>query len=173
MARFRTRGLSARNRDLIPNTGRRPLDHGGCYNPYLRDKYPYASCLPEPLYSTTPEVPVAVAASLAERGLSACKDAVDQLPQLSHLQLAAPCQSAQAHTLYKVLIMGDFNLPYTNWTIRQSRAPGFKRTDLITTNSLQQHVNEPTGQNNIPNLFMTTPDLRIIGLEVTDKRLRP
>ncbi|KAF2352730.1 SGNH hydrolase-type esterase domain [Trinorchestia longiramus] len=32
IAGFRTRGLSARSRDLIPNTGRRPLDHGGCDN---------------------------------------------------------------------------------------------------------------------------------------------
>ncbi|KAF2345268.1 hypothetical protein FHG87_023976 [Trinorchestia longiramus] len=35
------------------------------------------------------------------------------------------------------------------------------------TNSLQQHVNEPTRKNNIPDLFMTTPDFRIIRLKVT------
>ncbi|KAF2347530.1 hypothetical protein FHG87_021714 [Trinorchestia longiramus] len=37
------------------------------------------------------------------------------------------------------------------------------------TNSQQQHVNEPTRQNNILDLVMTTPDIRIIGLQVTDK----
>ncbi|KAF2355053.1 Reverse transcriptase domain [Trinorchestia longiramus] len=37
------------------------------------------------------------------------------------------------------------------------------------TNSLQQHVNEPTRGNNILDLVMTTTDLSINGLEVTDK----
>ncbi|KAF2368252.1 hypothetical protein FHG87_000990 [Trinorchestia longiramus] len=39
----------------------------------------------------------------------------------------------------------------------------------MNTNSLQQHVNEPTGGNNILDLIMTTTDLSINGLEVTDK----
>ncbi|KAF2361879.1 hypothetical protein FHG87_007365 [Trinorchestia longiramus] len=39
----------------------------------------------------------------------------------------------------------------------------------MNTNSLQQHVNEPTRGNNIPDLVMTTTDLSINGLEVTDK----
>ncbi|KAF2352787.1 hypothetical protein FHG87_016456 [Trinorchestia longiramus] len=38
----------------------------------------------------------------------------------------------------------------------------------MNTNFLLQHVNEPTTQNNILDLVMTTPDLRIIGLELTD-----
>ncbi|KAF2367274.1 hypothetical protein FHG87_001970 [Trinorchestia longiramus] len=41
--------------------------------------------------------------------------------------------------------------------------------DLINANFLLQHVTEPTRQNNILNLVITNPDLRIIGLEVTDK----
>ncbi|KAF2354094.1 hypothetical protein FHG87_015149 [Trinorchestia longiramus] len=50
------------------------------------------------------------------------------------------------------------------------RAPaGSKLTDLINTNSLQQHVSKPTRWNNILDLVMTTSDLRIIRLEVTDK----
>ncbi|KAF2352137.1 hypothetical protein FHG87_017107 [Trinorchestia longiramus] len=40
MAGFRTRGLSARSRDLIPNTGRKPLDHGGCCVPSLSTYFP-------------------------------------------------------------------------------------------------------------------------------------
>ncbi|KAF2357909.1 hypothetical protein FHG87_011336 [Trinorchestia longiramus] len=39
----------------------------------------------------------------------------------------------------------------------------------MSTNSLQQHVNEPTNGNNILDLVMTTTDLSINGLEVTDK----
>ncbi|KAF2353820.1 hypothetical protein FHG87_015422 [Trinorchestia longiramus] len=39
----------------------------------------------------------------------------------------------------------------------------------MNTNSLQQHVNEPTRGNNILDLIMTTIDLSINGLEVTDK----
>ncbi|KAF2359886.1 Reverse transcriptase domain [Trinorchestia longiramus] len=39
----------------------------------------------------------------------------------------------------------------------------------MSTNSLQQHVNEPTRGNNIFDLVMTTTDLSINGLEVTDK----
>ncbi|KAF2353018.1 hypothetical protein FHG87_016229 [Trinorchestia longiramus] len=38
----------------------------------------------------------------------------------------------------------------------------------MNTNSLQQHVSEPTRGNNILDLVMTTPDLSINGLEVTD-----
>ncbi|KAF2358520.1 hypothetical protein FHG87_010720 [Trinorchestia longiramus] len=40
---------------------------------------------------------------------------------------------------------------------------------VINTNSLKQQVNEPTRQNDILDLVMTTPDLIIIGLKVTDK----
>ncbi|KAF2350154.1 Endonuclease/exonuclease/phosphatase [Trinorchestia longiramus] len=65
--------------------------------------------------------------------------------------------------------MGDFNLPHINWTTRQSQAPSSKLIDLKDTNFLQQHVNEPTRGNNILDLVMTTTDLSINGLEVTDK----
>ncbi|KAF2356894.1 Endonuclease/exonuclease/phosphatase [Trinorchestia longiramus] len=70
---------------------------------------------------------------------------------------------------YETLIIGDFNLPHINWTIRQSQVPGSKLIDLMNTNSLQQHVNEPARQNNILDLVMTITDLSINGLEVTDK----
>ncbi|KAF2363322.1 hypothetical protein FHG87_005920 [Trinorchestia longiramus] len=40
---------------------------------------------------------------------------------------------------------------------------------VINTNFLPEHVNEPTRRSNILDLVMTTPDLRKIGLEVTDK----
>ncbi|KAF2359227.1 hypothetical protein FHG87_010014 [Trinorchestia longiramus] len=39
----------------------------------------------------------------------------------------------------------------------------------MNANSLQQHVNEPTRGNNILDLVITTTDLSINGLEVTDK----
>ncbi|KAF2355969.1 hypothetical protein FHG87_013272, partial [Trinorchestia longiramus] len=39
----------------------------------------------------------------------------------------------------------------------------------MNTNSLQQHVNEPTRGNNILDLVMTNTELSINGLEVTDK----
>ncbi|KAF2345029.1 Endonuclease/exonuclease/phosphatase [Trinorchestia longiramus] len=68
---------------------------------------------------------------------------------------------------HKTLIMGDFNLPCVNWTTRQRRAPGSKFIHLINTNSLQQHVSQLTRRNNILKLAMM--DLKIIGLEITDK----
>ncbi|KAF2351373.1 Endonuclease/exonuclease/phosphatase [Trinorchestia longiramus] len=64
-------------------------------------------------------------------------------------------------TPHETLIMGDFNLPHINWTTRQSQAPGSKLIDLMNTNSLQQHVDEPTRGNNILDLVMTTTDLPI------------
>ncbi|KAF2346137.1 hypothetical protein FHG87_023107 [Trinorchestia longiramus] len=56
----------------------------------------------------------------------------------------------------------------TSVTMSQIRTPCCKLIDLLCTNCVQQHVNEPTTRNNILDLAMTTPDLRIIGLEVTD-----
>ncbi|KAF2343506.1 Endonuclease/exonuclease/phosphatase [Trinorchestia longiramus] len=53
-------------------------------------------------------------------------------------------------TPHETLIMGDFNLPHINWTTRQSQTPGSKLIDLMI-------------------LVMTTTDLSINGLEVTDK----
>ncbi|KAF2357940.1 Endonuclease/exonuclease/phosphatase [Trinorchestia longiramus] len=79
------------------------------------------------------------------------------------------CLDIILSTPHETLIMGDFNLPHINWTSRQSQAPGSKFIDLLNTNSLQQHVNEPTRGNNILDLVMTTTDLSINGLEVTDK----
>ncbi|KAF2344897.1 Endonuclease/exonuclease/phosphatase [Trinorchestia longiramus] len=79
------------------------------------------------------------------------------------------CLDIILSTTHETLIMGDFNLPHINWTTRQSQAPGSKLIDLMNTNSLQQHVNEPTRGNNILDLVMTTTDLSINGLEVTDK----
>ncbi|KAF2358371.1 hypothetical protein FHG87_010874 [Trinorchestia longiramus] len=61
--------------------------------------------------------------------------------------------------------MGNLNLPYINWTTRQSQALCSKLIDLINTNSLRQDVNDPTRRNNI----FDFSDLRMIGLEVTDK----
>ncbi|KAF2356667.1 Endonuclease/exonuclease/phosphatase [Trinorchestia longiramus] len=70
---------------------------------------------------------------------------------------------------HEALIMGDLNLPHIYWTNRQSQALGSKPNNLLNTNSLQQDVNEPTRRDNILDLVMTTPDLSINGLEVTDK----
>ncbi|KAF2364031.1 hypothetical protein FHG87_005208 [Trinorchestia longiramus] len=58
---------------------------------------------------------------------------------------------------------------HIKWTTRQSQAPGTKLIELVNTNSLQQHVNEPTRRNDILNLVMTTTDLSINDLEVTEK----
>ncbi|KAF2349954.1 Endonuclease/exonuclease/phosphatase [Trinorchestia longiramus] len=79
------------------------------------------------------------------------------------------CLDIILSTPHETLIMGDFNLPHINWTSRQSQAPGSKLIDLMNNHSLQQHVNEPTRGNNILDLVMTTTDLSINGLEVTDK----
>ncbi|KAF2347762.1 Endonuclease/exonuclease/phosphatase [Trinorchestia longiramus] len=72
-------------------------------------------------------------------------------------------------TPHKTLIMGDFNLLRINWTTRQSQAPGSKLIDLMNTNSLQKHINKPIKGNNILDLVMTTTDLSITSLDVTDK----
>ncbi|KAF2362308.1 hypothetical protein FHG87_006939 [Trinorchestia longiramus] len=62
----------------------------------------------------------------------------------------------------------DFNLSCVKWSTRRSRAPGSKLIDLVNTNSLKQHVNEQTVENNIEDLVMMTPD-GIIRLEITNK----
>ncbi|KAF2356327.1 hypothetical protein FHG87_012920 [Trinorchestia longiramus] len=49
------------------------------------------------------------------------------------------------------------------------QTPGSKLNNLFNTNSLQQHVNKPTRRSNIYDLVMTTPDLSVNELEVTDK----
>ncbi|KAF2344491.1 hypothetical protein FHG87_024753 [Trinorchestia longiramus] len=63
----------------------------------------------------------------------------------------------------------NFILPDIYQTFRQSRARCSKLINLINTNSLQQQVNEPTRQNNILDLVMTTNNLKIIQLKAMDK----
>ncbi|KAF2367368.1 hypothetical protein FHG87_001883 [Trinorchestia longiramus] len=65
--------------------------------------------------------------------------------------------------------MGNFNRPDINWTVRTSRRPESKLIDLIDTISLQQYVSKRTRQNNIFDLVITTPDLKIIRLEIPGK----
>ncbi|KAF2366084.1 hypothetical protein FHG87_003162 [Trinorchestia longiramus] len=65
--------------------------------------------------------------------------------------------------------MGDFSLPYICWNIRQSRAPGCKLIELIKTKSRPPHISKAARRNYVLDFIMTTSDLRIIGLEVTDK----
>ncbi|KAF2343901.1 Endonuclease/exonuclease/phosphatase [Trinorchestia longiramus] len=77
------------------------------------------------------------------------------------------CLANILSTPYETLIMGDFNLSHINWTTRQSQPPSSKLIDLMNTNSLQQHANEPTRGNNILDPVMATTDLSINGLEVT------
>ncbi|KAF2360362.1 hypothetical protein FHG87_008880 [Trinorchestia longiramus] len=60
-------------------------------------------------------------------------------------------------------------LDYKRANFELMKYQGSKLIDLMNTNSLQQHGNEPTRGNNILDLVMTTTDLSINGLEVTDK----
>ena len=48
-------------------------------------------------------------------------------------------------TQHECVIMGDFNLPHIDWSLRQpTLAPGSKLLQFISDNGLSQHVQEPT-----------------------------
>ncbi|KAF2347901.1 hypothetical protein FHG87_021343 [Trinorchestia longiramus] len=69
---------------------------------------------------------------------------------------------------HETLIMKNYNFPYSICT-NQIRTPGSTLISLINTNSLNLHFNEPTRQDNILDLVLTTHDLRIIELKVMDQ----
>ena len=67
-------------------------------------------------------------------------------------------------------IMGDFNLPHIHCSLqRQTLAPGSKLLQLIADNGLSQHVQEPTRQNNILDLVITTEEALLVTLQIKDK----
>ncbi|KAF2348226.1 Endonuclease/exonuclease/phosphatase [Trinorchestia longiramus] len=72
-------------------------------------------------------------------------------------------------TPHETLIRGDFNLPHVNWTTHQRQAPGSKLIDLMNTNSLQQHVNEPTRGNSILDLEILSDG--VFTVEEVEKQL--
>ena len=56
----------------------------------------------------------------------------------------------------EVLIMGDFNFPYINWDTLESDSDGSHFRDLLLDNYLIQHVKEPTRNNNVLDLVITS-----------------
>ena len=66
--------------------------------------------------------------------------------------------------------MGEFNLPYIDWSLqRPTLAPGSKFLQFIADNGLSQHVQEPTRQNNILDLVITTEEAILVTLQIKDK----
>ena len=64
--------------------------------------------------------------------------------------------------------MGDFNLPNIDW--RQERptpAPGNKLMQFLADDNLTQHVHETTRQNNIQDLVISTEEVLIVNLKIT------
>ena len=58
------------------------------------------------------------------------------------------------------VLMGDFNFPSINWRDSEaSSASGTKFLDMTIQNGLQQIVNEPTRENNLLDLVLTTPNI--------------
>ena len=56
----------------------------------------------------------------------------------------------------QVLIMGDFNFPHINWDTLESDSDGSQFRDLLLDNYLVQHVKEPTRNDNILDLVITS-----------------
>ena len=55
---------------------------------------------------------------------------------------------------HECVIMGDFNLPYIDWSLQQATpAHRSKLLQFIAHDGLSQHVQEPTRQNNILDLW--------------------
>ena len=66
--------------------------------------------------------------------------------------------------------MGDFNLPHIDWSLqRPTPAPGSKLLHFLADNGLSQHVQEPTRQNNILDLVITTEEALLVTLQIKDK----
>ena len=72
---------------------------------------------------------------------------------------------------HECVIMGDFNLPHIDWSPqRPTPAPGSKLLQFIADNGLSQRVQEPTRQNNILDLVITTEEALIkVTLKIKDK----
>ena len=66
--------------------------------------------------------------------------------------------------------MGDFNLPHIDWSLqRPTLALGSKLLQFIAYNGLSQHVQEPTTQNNMLDLVITTEETLIVTMRIKDK----
>ena len=66
--------------------------------------------------------------------------------------------------------MGDFNLPHIDWSLqRPTPSPGSKLLQYLADNGLSQHVQEPSRQNNIVDLVITTEEALLVTLQIKDK----
>ena len=73
-------------------------------------------------------------------------------------------------TQHECVIMGGFNLPHIDWSLQQpTPAPGRKLLQFIADNGLSQHVQEPTRQNNILDLVITTEEALLETLQIKNK----
>ena len=72
---------------------------------------------------------------------------------------------------HECIIMGDFNLPNIDWTLgRPTPALGSKWLQLVEDNNLTQHVHEPTRQNNVLVMVMSTEEEIMLKLEHENRR---
>lgn len=68
----------------------------------------------------------------------------------------------------EVMIMGDFNYPGINWETYESNSHGHAFLDLVMDNFLHQHVQEPTRENNILDLVLSSNEGMVEKLEVKE-----
>jgi hypothetical protein len=67
-----------------------------------------------------------------------------------------------------VLIMGDFNYPKIDWNTLECDSTGIRFRDLLLDNYLCQHVTEPTRENNILDLVISSDANMVNDLQVLD-----
>ena len=73
-------------------------------------------------------------------------------------------------TQHECVMMGDFNLPYIDWSLQQpTPAPGRKLLQFIADNGLSQHAQEPTRENNILDLVITTEEALLVPCKLRTK----
>ena len=77
------------------------------------------------------------------------------------LELKSLYENIEKASEKQVLIMGDFNFPNINWETLDSDTNSSQFRDLILDNYLHQHVKEPTRNNNILDLIITS-DISLI-----------
>ena len=74
-------------------------------------------------------------------------------------------------TQHECIIMGDFNLPNIDWILGYppTPAPGSKVLELVADNNLTQHAHEPTRQNDVLDLVMTTEEEIVSYVKIGNK----
>lgn len=90
-------------------------------------------------------------------------------PTASIMEINEMFQVLQSVSKQQVVIMGDFNFPNIDWDTYDSDSHGEDFRDLIFDNFLFQHVKQPTRENNVLDLVITSEEEMVEDLAVIDK----